>query len=117
MLWWLGQSRGVCPISGYKRLRGLERDGLGTLRGVDVPSNILNFGATILLYLGNLAAMMANNEEKTCTFFLQEKVGVLKEMVQKRGNYISTQDHAKIQFDFFIFRNVTERLFLKQEKF
>ena len=66
--------------------------------------------------MGYLAAM-ANNEEKTCTFFLQEKVGVLKEMVQKGGNYISTQDHAKIQFDFFIFRNVTERLFLKQEKF
>ena len=59
--------------------------------------------------MGNLAAMMANNEEKTCTFFLQEKVGVLKEMVQKRGNYISTQDHAKIQFDFFLYSEKCDR--------
>ena len=66
--------------------------------------------------MGNLAAMMANNEEKTCTFFLQEKVGVLKEMVQKRGNYISTQDHAKIQFDFFHIQKCDRETFFKTRK-
>ena len=37
-------------------------------------------------------------------------------MVQKRGNYISTQDHAKIQFD-FLYSEMWQSLFLEQEKF
>ena len=38
--------------------------------------------------------------KKKRAHFTSGESRVLKEMVQKRGNYISTQDHAKIQFDF-----------------
>ena len=44
--------------------------------------------------------------KKKRAHFTSGESRVLKEMVQKRGNYISTQDHAKIQFD-SLFRNIS----------